>query len=130
MAAVQRKRCGGKRPGAGWPKGSSNKGTPEQRRTFTELALAYSLEALETLVTVMRDGKSESARVLACSHILDRALGKAPQHADIQAKAIKHTEIIYQSADELRQQLLREGVPPTLLPSLEELNAAAVRRKV
>ncbi len=128
MAAVQRKRCGGKRPGAGRPKGSSNKGTPEQRRTFTELALAYSLEALETLVTVMRDGKSESARVLACSHILDRALGKAPQHADIQA--IKHTEIIYQSADELRQQLLREGVPPTLLPSLEELNAAAVSRKV
>jgi hypothetical protein len=72
MAAIQGKRCGGKRPGAGRPKGSSNKGTPEQRRTFTELALAYSLEALETLVTVMRDGKSESARVLACSHILDR----------------------------------------------------------
>jgi hypothetical protein len=128
MPAVKGKRCGGKRPGAGRPKGSSNKGTPEQRRNFSELALDYTEEALETLVHIMRYGESDSARMSACSQILDRALGKAPQHVDV--VALKHTEIVYPSAEELRQQLLKEGVPAALLPTAEELNAAAVTRKV
>jgi hypothetical protein len=122
MPAVKGKKCGGKRPGAGRPKGSTNKGAPEQRRTFTELALDYTVEALETLVTIMRYGESESARVSACSHILDRALGKAPQHVDV--LGIKHTEIVYRSADEVRRGLLAQGVPARLL----ELHNAALEK--
>ncbi len=119
MPAVKGKRCGGKRHGAGRPKGSSNKGTPEQRRTFTELALDYTVEALETLVTIMRYGESDSARLSACSQILDRALGKAPQHVDV--RALRHTEIVYRTAAEIRADLIAQGVPPRLI----DLHAAS-----
>ena len=43
----------------------------------------------------------------------DRAFGKAPQHIDI--TALRHTEIVYHSAEEIRQELIAEGVPKALL---------------
>lgn len=77
------------------------------------------MEALETLVTIMRYGESDSARLSACSQILDRALGKAPPHVDV--RAIRHTEIVYRSAEEVRRGLIAQGVPPRLI----ELHAAS-----
>jgi hypothetical protein len=52
-------------------------------------------------------------RLAAMDKILDRTFGKAPQHIDI--AAIKHTEIVYRSAAEIRQALLDRGVPRVLL---------------
>jgi hypothetical protein len=49
----------------------------------------------------------------AAGKILDRALGKAPEHVDV--AAIKHTEIVYRSAAEIRQELLARGVPAVFL---------------
>ena len=67
----------------------------------------------EILVEIAEHGDSETARVSAAAKILDRALGKAPQHADV--TALRHTEIIYHSAQEIREALAARGVPPALL---------------
>lgn len=48
-------------------------------RTLTELARSYTEEAVTALVDVMRQGDSDSARVAAAKHILDRGWGQAPQ---------------------------------------------------
>jgi hypothetical protein len=65
------------------------------------------------LIEIMRSGQSESARVAAADKILDRALGKAPLHIDV--TALRHTEIVYRSAEEIRNALLGRGLPPALL---------------
>ena len=70
-------------------------------------------EALDGLVTLMRTAESETVRLGAMREILDRALGKAPQHVDV--SAIKHTEIVYRSAEQIRQELIARGVPQVLL---------------
>jgi hypothetical protein len=49
--------------------------------------------------------------------------GKAPTHIDV--TALRHTEIVYHSAKEIRQALADRGVPPALLdyvPTAEETN--------
>jgi hypothetical protein len=80
---------GGKRAGAGRPKGRIS--PPEvlaanrAKREFEELtrekaarvALRYVTEAFETLSAVMKNGQSEQAKINAAKEILDRALGKA-----------------------------------------------------
>jgi hypothetical protein len=68
---------------------------------------------LEILVDIAEHGQSESARVNAADKILDRALGKAPQHVDV--SALRHTEIVYRSAEEIRKALIDAGAPPVLL---------------
>ena len=72
---------------------------------LAELAVQYAEEAFLGLVHLVR--------LAAMDKILDRTYGKAPQHVDI--AAIKHTEIVYRSAEEIRQELLARGVPPVLL---------------
>ena len=66
----------GFRQGAGRPSGSTNKSSPEQSQRLSELAKAYTEEALETLVDVARNGRTDAARVSAANALLDRAYGK------------------------------------------------------
>src|SRR5438045_2271757 len=80
---------GGKRPGAGRPKGTAAPHTVLGERKFkrmvegltreaaSELALNYVKQAFETLAAVMEKGTSDQAKVAAANAILDRALGKA-----------------------------------------------------
>lgn len=70
---------GGKREGAGRPKGSANKATADIR----EAAQQYSGAALATLHEVMTGGDSAAARVAAANAILDRAHGKPRQSVDV-----------------------------------------------
>ena len=56
----------------GRPKGSLNKAT----RDVKEAAQVYTKEALDTLVKVMRKGKSEQAVIAASREILDSGHGK------------------------------------------------------
>ena len=42
-----------------------------------------------------------------------RAPGNAPKHGDV--TALDHTEIVYRSAAEIRQELINRGVPEVLL---------------
>lgn len=70
---------GGKRPGAGRPKGSLNKATADVK----VIAGEYSEEAVATLALIMRDaGAPAAARVSASNAILDRAHGKPTQSVD------------------------------------------------
>jgi hypothetical protein len=65
------------------------------------------------MVEVMRSSENDQPRVTAADKILDRGLGKAPAYIDV--KALKHTEIIYRSADEIRKELVARGVPQLLI---------------
>ena len=67
---------GGFREGAGRPAGSTNKSSPEQSQRLSELAKTYTEEALQTLVDVARNGRTDAARVSAANALLDRAYGK------------------------------------------------------
>ncbi len=69
---------GGKREGAGRPKGAVSKATADIR----EAAQQYSDQALQVLVTVATKGESEAARVAAANAILDRAHGKPKQSVE------------------------------------------------
>lgn len=69
---------GGKREGAGRPKGAVNKATADIR----EAAQEYTDEALKVLAEVMRQGDSAAARVAAANSILDRGHGKPKQQVD------------------------------------------------
>lgn len=75
---------GGKREGAGRPKGAKDRLTREAGATISELARKHTSIALETLVQIATSGESDAARVSAANALLDRGYGKAPQ-------AIEHT---------------------------------------
>jgi hypothetical protein len=80
---------GGKRAGAGRPKGrisppevlAANRAKRQveelTREAAAKTALQYVAEAFETLSVVMRTAQSEQAKIAAAKEILDRALGKA-----------------------------------------------------
>ena len=69
---------------------------------------------LDVLVNIALDDQApHAARVAAADKVIDRAMGKAPQHID--TSAVRHTEIVYRSAEEIRQELLARGVPQVLL---------------
>jgi hypothetical protein len=70
---------GGKRPGAGRPKGSKDVATREQGGTLAELARSHTKTALDTLVKVAKSGDSEAARVTAATALLDRGYGRPTQ---------------------------------------------------
>ena len=85
-----------------------------ERWRFAEHAIQHAYEALNVLIEVMRDKDQPGAtRVAAADKILHRALGKAPLNVDI--TALRHTEIVYRSAAEIRKALIAEGVPEVLL---------------
>jgi hypothetical protein len=67
---------GGFRNGAGRPSGATNKASPEQSQRLSELAKAHTGEALNTLLDVARNGRTDAARVSAANAILDRGYGK------------------------------------------------------
>lgn len=75
---------GGKRPGAGRPKGRRDTATIIQKATLEELARSHTEDALNALVSIAKGGESEAARVSAATAILDRGYGRARQ-------AIEHT---------------------------------------
>lgn len=68
---------GGKREGAGRPKGVQNKAT----RPLKDAAREHTQAALDTLVSVMAGGEGipAAAQVNAAKEILDRGYGKASQ---------------------------------------------------
>src|SRR5271157_1214357 len=107
-------------PGTGRPKGAHDVTlsparlvSPGQKWKFAERAVEYADQMLEVLVDIALNGESEAARVAAADKVIDRAMGKAPQHVDV--TALRHTEIVYRSAEEIRQELLARGVPKVLL---------------
>jgi len=52
-------------------------GRPKDEHRVSELARSYTVEAIETLVDLMRHGKNERVRGTAAQALLDRGWGKA-----------------------------------------------------
>ncbi|MCF1707559.1 hypothetical protein L0V05_01890 [Tabrizicola sp. J26] len=66
---------GGRRPGAGRPKGKES----EAKKEIAELARNFAEDALKVLVDVAKDANAPAAaRVSAANAIIDRGYGKAP----------------------------------------------------
>ena len=67
-----------------WVKGMSGNpgGRPKLELSIRELAQQHSMEALETLVHVMRTGR-RGEQVVAANAILDRAYGKPTQSVEM-----------------------------------------------
>lgn len=77
---------GGRRPGAGRPKGSKNRATKAEAVALSERAKAYADEALATLAEVMRNKEAPpAARVSASESILNRGYGKPTQSVEVGA---------------------------------------------
>ena len=51
-------------------------GRPKDEHNVAELARSYTVEALETLVELMRNGRDERVRGTAAQALLDRGWGK------------------------------------------------------
>ena len=51
-------------------------GRPKDEHKVAELARSYTVEAVETLVDLMRNGKDERVKVTAAQALLDRGWGK------------------------------------------------------
>lgn len=61
------------------------RGRPKRDLELAELARGYTADALETLVSLMSDGRAPpAARVAAAMAILDRGWGRPPQALEIQ----------------------------------------------
>ena len=73
---------GGKREGAGRPKGQRSAATAAEIASISEMAKMHSQTALDALVRIATYGESESAIVAASNAILDRAFGKPQQAID------------------------------------------------
>lgn len=83
---------GGKRPGAGRPKGAANKTTADVKA----LAQVHGPAAIERLAHLMKNAGSEAAQVAAANSLLERAYGKAaqPHVGDKDADPINHVHRI------------------------------------
>ena len=92
---------GGFREGAGRSSGSANKSSPEQSQRLSELAKAYTEEALQTLVDIARNGRTDAARVSAANALLDRAYGKPAVKEEKETVDLPPVviEVVGQSAD-------------------------------
>lgn len=67
---------GGRRPGAGRPKGVPNRVTAD----IKALAQLYGPDAIDTLAEIMKnEGHPPAARVAAAKELIDRGFGKAVQ---------------------------------------------------
>ena len=77
------RRLQGAKDGRPFPKGQSGNpgGRPKIEREIVDLARSHSMEAIETLVRIMRSGKPAEA-LAASNAILDRAFGRPKQTVD------------------------------------------------
>lgn len=75
----RRHQRGGKREGAGRPKGRKDRATLAEIVNLETEARRYSVIAIEALLDVAEKGESESARVNAASALLDRGYGRPRQ---------------------------------------------------
>jgi len=104
---------GGKRPGAGRPKGSGNKASKLDRENIILEARGYGHIALQTLVDIAQNSKSDTARISAAIQLLDRAFGKPGAMPDMRTAEEKDAEKLDEKDEfeELWKQALNQPSP-------------------
>jgi hypothetical protein len=104
MSRSMKSQRGGKRPGSGRKAGSKNKAT----RALKEIAREYSEEAIETLVSVMRDPETSAAvKVQAADKLLDRSHGRPT--INVEPPEINITPIPWDKLREIREKAIKEA---------------------
>ena len=92
--------AGGKRHGAGRPKGSralTLLAPTGERMAFYEAARQYDKEALRVIASVMMDPEQPaSLRLAAANDLLDRAYGRPPVAIDATARQLSLKKIIHE----------------------------------
>ncbi len=73
-----------------WLRGTSGNpgGRPKEVAEVRELARQHTIEAIETLVEIMRHGSPDRVRVEAARVLLDRAWGRPTEHVELQGPRI------------------------------------------
>jgi hypothetical protein len=99
---------GGKRIGAGRLKGSTNRrGSAGVRLSL--VAEQHTTEAIETLLDVMKNGKSDGARVSAACAVLDRGYGRPATQVEI----VEPDEpVAYKTVAEIYEEMINRGWSP------------------
>lgn len=87
MRQIKSKSTGGAREGAGRPPGRANTATQVMKATLSEMAREHTEAALETVLTVMREGATDAIRLAAANIILDRGYGRATAAVEVTANA-------------------------------------------
>lgn len=87
---------GGKRPGAGRPKGSRNKKTLDQENMILRAQGVASL-AIDVLTEIAEHGESEAARITAAVNLLDRAYGKPVRMEIVAEKPVDGLDLLIQN---------------------------------
>jgi len=100
---------GGARIGAGRKKGEPNKIVREVK----EMAQGYGEQAIEVLANLMTTAQSESTKVMAAKELLDRAYGKATNHAEITGKDGK--DLVPDNQNSLMADIYANATPEQML---------------
>jgi hypothetical protein len=106
-----RKKTGGRR------KGAVNKATLKYGATIVEMARTMAPEAFDTLIELMREGKTEMVRLHAANAILDRGVGRAPlvMHGTLVGNVVLRTP------EQVYAELQRRGITPEMLSMLPRM---------
>ena len=120
---------GGKRPGAGRPKGSGNKASKLDRENMILEARSYGNIALETLKDIAQNSKSDTARISAAVHLLDRAFGKPGVIPDMRTTEDKEAEKLedHDELEELWKQALNQPAPDIISTGKQRGQGAGTR---
>jgi len=78
-------------------------GRPKDEHRVSELARSYTVEAIETLVDLMRHGKDERVRGTAAQALLDRGWGKAKVEVVSNAET-SYLELLQAVNDQIKQE--------------------------
>jgi hypothetical protein len=98
----------------GRPHGGASNGDEADYLKLAALAQKHTAEALETLASLMRFGRSEQVRLAAASALLDRGYGKPAAQVDVSTRT--RVDVVYRTEREFRQALIDRGIPVGLLP--------------
>lgn len=79
---------GGYREGAGRPAGSMARAEAGDTKNLSEIARSHTEQAINTLVDITKNGRTDAARVSAANAILDRGYGKPPIKDNLEPRTI------------------------------------------
>ena len=79
---------GGYRKGAGRPIGSTTRADADNTKNLSEIARSHTEQAINTLVDITKNGRTDAARVSAANAILDRGYGKTPVKDNFEARTM------------------------------------------
>ena len=106
-----------------WEKGGPSPnptGRPKAVYSVVEMARAHTPLAINTLAHICEKGESESARVAAAIHLLDRAWQRCPQRVDILMLQKKLHELTADELATLEQRLTAIPAIAASVPDLQE----------